>query len=439
MYDAIVIGGGPGGSTTAALLAQQGHRVLLLEKEHFPRFHVGESLLPYNMEVWQRLGIVEEMTRRYIRKEGAVFVSAEDGATNRYYFRQGVHPEYTYAFQVPRSDFDDLLLRNAVRLGAEVREGVRVKEAIWEKGRLVGVRAQEEGASEDTEFRARMVVDASGQQTFLGSALSLKIPDPAHRKVALFAHWDGAEREGGSDEGNILISSCPDARGWIWFIPFKGERTSIGVVMDSEVFRARGERSLDDLYEGMLRSVPLLWRRLEGARRTVEVHSIANFSYRCRQYAGPGWVMVGDAAAFLDPIFSSGVYLAMASGARAADVIHAALERGRLPQPQDFRGFVKTSRAGLSVFTRFIHGWYEPSFRYVFMRPPPGDSAIQRVVTAVLAGEVKPGLRTSFWQQAFFLVVWLMRRHRLKAGGVPDWFQNQPREMLSIKGNDLSG
>ncbi|HET6373610.1 MAG TPA: tryptophan 7-halogenase, partial [Candidatus Polarisedimenticolia bacterium] len=320
--DVIIIGGGPAGSTAGSLLAAAGRRVILFEKEVFPRFHIGESLLPFNMDLLARLGVAKSVEERFVEKWGARLISS-DGAVSRYIrFAEGFVPGHPRAFQVLRSEFDEMLLRAAAARGVDVREGVPVTEASCSATEGCSVTVREPGPGGETRqatYRGRFLLDASGRDAFIASKRRYREMMPDLKKGAVFAHYEGVERATGPEGGDIIIVVLRD--GWFWMIPLPGARTSVGLVTDAAHLK-RGGRTKEELLDDALRRCPAAWSRMTNARRVSEVWSASDYSYECRGIAGDGYLLLGDAAAFIDPIFSTGVWLAMSSGEIAADTLH---------------------------------------------------------------------------------------------------------------------
>lgn len=325
--DVVVVGGGPAGSTVSTLLAQRGVKVRLYEREKFPRFHIGESLIPETYWVLKRLNMLDKMkASHFVKKYSVQFVNAAGKESAPFYFHDNKPHECSQTWQVIRSEFDTMMLDNAREHGVEVVQPGRVLEILFDGDRAVGVRAQAENGQEHT-IRANVVVDASGQSTMLQNRFKLRLWDPVLNKGAIWTYWRGAYRDTGRDEGATLVIQTTNRQGWWWYIPQHDDTISVGVVGPFDyLFKGRG--SHEKVYEEEVTACPALQRRIAGAERATGYFATKDYSYRSKQVAGDGWVLVGDAFGFLDPLYSSGVLLALKSGELAADAIADGLARG---------------------------------------------------------------------------------------------------------------
>ncbi|WCJ59511.1 NAD(P)/FAD-dependent oxidoreductase [Fontisphaera persica] len=407
-YEAIVLGGGPAGSTAAALLARAGQRVLVLEKERFPRFHIGESLLPYNQAIFAELGVVPALEAAgFPRKYGAQFHLGNDTRHRRFEFRQGRFTRYTETWQVERAVFDELLLNNARRWGSEVREGwAALRCGLDERGRWV--EAAEITGGKPVRLHAAFVVDATGRANFTGNQEGLRVVHPQLKKVAIFAHFHGVRRDRGEAAGDTVIIRL--ARGWFWLIPIGAEKTSVGLVMDQEDLARAGEPP-ERVFERHLSQARPLQRRMERAERVGPWRTTSDFSYYNRRLVGPRLLRTGDAAGFMDPIFSAGVFLAMRSGKLAAAAVQEALKQGtdgRFLLAHYEREIWRSMR----FYWRMVEGFYTTPFLEIFMEPRENFSLVS-AVNAVLAGEVEGGWKLRWRLELFFALVRLQRRWAL--------------------------
>jgi flavin-dependent dehydrogenase len=327
--DVVVIGGGPSGATTSTLVAQHGYRVVLFERDRFPRFHIGESLIPETYWVLKRLDMLPKLRRsHFVKKYSVQFVTEKGVLSEPFYFMDHKPHECSQTWQVLRSEFDLMMLRNAQEHGVEVHEGARVLQVLFEGQRAVGVRVAMPDGSEQ-EVRARVIVDASGQSSMIMSRLGLREWDPVLKKAALWTYWEGAYRDSGKDEGATIVLQLQGKAGWFWYIPLHNDIVSVGVVADhGYLFLSRPGKSYEEIYFEEVARCPGLQPRLAQARRVADFRAAKEYSYRSRQVAGDGWVLVGDAYGFLDPLYSSGVLLALRSGEMAADAIAEGLARG---------------------------------------------------------------------------------------------------------------
>ncbi|MBI4717592.1 MAG: tryptophan 7-halogenase [Planctomycetes bacterium] len=383
-YDSIVIGGGPAGATVSTLLARQGRRVLLLEKSQFPRHHIGESLMPHTYWTFQRLGMLEKLKASHFpRKESVQFVSATGKESQPFYFFDRDPNEWSITWQVHRGEFDRMMLDNARENGVDVREGVAVKEVLFDGSRARGVRARVDETW--MEWHAPVTIDATGNIALISRQLNLRYPDARLKHAAIYAYWKGAYRDEGRNAGATIVAYTPDNNGWFWFIPLPDDITSVGVVAPpSYLCTARGDDPLATLEEEIA-NCPAAARRLTSATRVSHAYVTSDFSYRSRRVAGDGWLMVGDAFGFLDPIYSSGVMLALKSGEFAADAVHEALAAGDFSAEQ-LGGWAAQHAAGIQRVRQLVYAFYDKRFSFgEFIREYP---QFHNDVVRVLIGDV---------------------------------------------------
>jgi flavin-dependent dehydrogenase len=415
-WDTIVIGGGPGGSTVATVLARAGRKVLLLEKERFPRFHVGESLLPFSLPIFERLGVAEKVRNAGFQvKHGAFFWNEATGGIRPVNFAAGLDDRHPSAYQVKRAEFDDLLLRHAEECGAKVREEAPVERVLFEAERAVGVVVRRGAGTE--EIRARVVVDASGQTALLSRQLGTRKFDAKLRRAGLFAHYDGIRWPEGQRHGDILL---PIDRGvWYWIIPFSDGTCSVGEVFEPSLAAEGG--TLEEKWEMLLARSPRMMEFLAGARRTSRVFGISDYSTSSAKAAGDGWALVGDAATFLDPVFSTGVFLAMAMGERAARRIDGALRKKGTVHAADLAPYEKEANRLVGRFRRFVYAFYDPVFFEAFCSKEPFDKMRAAITTVLSGGVERVPLGARVLIEIVFLSVALDRfRRRLGLGPKPE-------------------
>jgi flavin-dependent dehydrogenase len=397
--DVFVLGGGPGGSTIAALLAERGWNVVIAEKERHPRFHIGESLLPLNAPLLQKLGVLEDVRRIGMPKYGAEFNSPEHGPPVTFDFSQAWDKTYPNAYEVRRSEFDEVLFRNAGAKGAHAVEECRVTNVEFPRGEDVRIDSRMADGSEKS-WRTRFFVDASGRDTFLANRFGIKRRNRFHNSAALYGHFTGAHRLPGKQAGNISMFWFD--HGWFWFIPLLDGTTSVGAVCWPYYMKSR-KTDPTTFFLDTIALAPALQERLRDAQLTTDVTATGNFSYRADRMHGERYIMIGDAFAFIDPVLSSGVLLAMNSAFLGADVVDATL-RNSAQAPALLRRFDRSVRFGVDNFSWFIYRITHPSIRDMFM-DPGNKLRMQEAVLSLLAGDLFRGM-PYYWSLGAFKAVY---------------------------------
>jgi flavin-dependent dehydrogenase len=367
--DVVVIGGGPAGSTVSALIAREGFRVQLFERERFPRFHIGESLIPETYWVLKRLGMLEKMKKsRFVKKHSVQFVNAAGKESAPFYFWDNKPHECSQTWQVVRSEFDQMMLENAREHGVVAHEGARVLDVVFEDGRAVGVEVETEDGTAAT-VRARVVVDASGQSGLLQKKFKLRVWDPILNKSAIWTYWQSAYRDTGKDEGATMVLQTANRKGGFWYIPLHDDRVSVGVVAPFD-YLMKGRPEHEKTYAEEVAACPAVQKRLASGRRVTGYFATRDYSYRSREVAGDGWVLVGDAFGFLDPLYSSGVLLALRSGEMAADAIVDGLRTGDLSR-EKLGHWGRLFNQGVDRMRRLVCEYYEGFSFGQFVRTYP--------------------------------------------------------------------
>jgi len=377
MIDVLIIGGGPAGSTAATLLARKGFAVTLLERERFPRFQVGESLLPYNNDLFERLGVTVPMTKgSFTPKYGAGFVTADGSLGYTFRFIENLPEAYHSSFQVKRAEFDELLLRHAAANGVDVREETAVTAVDLADPKRATVTT-----SNGERVEARFVVDASGHGAFLGNRIGGKEDVEELKKVAIFAHYKNVPRPEGRDAGNTMIVVLRDA--WFWLIPVSADTMSVGLVVSRDHLKSCG-LSAEELLDQTIADAPYLAERVKKEDRVTQVYVRRDFSFSVKRRSGKNFALIGDAAGFLDPIFSTGVFMAMKSADLAADAIEQRLRKGSM---RLLRRYDRSFESAMNKYFRFIDNFYRREFLEVFLQPKT-DFGLIPVITGILAGNI---------------------------------------------------
>ena len=385
-YDVIVMGGGPAGSSVASILAREGRKVALFEKEQFPRHHIGESLMTDTFWTFQRMGLLEKLKQSpFVRKYSVQFANPAGKESRPFYFFEANHHESAVTWQVTRAVFDQMLIEHAAEQGATVHQKTQVKQALFEEGSAAGVEALMPDGSLQ-RFNAKVIVDATGQTAMLSNKFRWRMRDPKLKKAVLYSYFKGASREPDLNGGaTLVLRTQPGSNGWFWYIPLENDITSVGIVADPEyLVKGRGQDLAKIFHEEVEKCEPCR-RRVEGAERVDKIYSILDYSYRSKQNAGNGFILIGDAYGFLDPIYSSGVLLALKMAELAADAIHDAFKH------DDFSGerlgqFQSKLDNGIESMRKLVYAFYNEGFSFSqFLKKYPE----QRVhVINLLIGDV---------------------------------------------------
>jgi flavin-dependent dehydrogenase len=394
-YDAIVIGGGPAGSSVSAILAEYGHRVLVLEREKFPRYHIGESLIPFTYQPLKRLGMIPKMQNSaFVKKYSVVFISRNGKASQPFYFfTRYDRDSIAQTWQVLRSEFDQMMLDNAREKGAEVIEEITVKELIWENGRVLGVRAQKK-SGEAVEFRAPITLDCSGKEAFTTVRNGWRTRDPYLNKVAVWTYYKGSKREPGIDEGQTTVAYVPD-KGWFWHIPQHNDMVSIGVVAEGKYLTREGVRDPEQIFKREIEQNAWVKDHLSIGEQVGKYFITNEYTHHAKHCGCEGLLLVGDAFAFLDPVFSSGLMLALKSGTMAGEEVHKAILEKDF-SPERFAEYGRYMRDGIENMRKLVYAFYNPDFSFkkvIEARPEAGGE-----ITDCLSGDVNKDF-TPLWNK----------------------------------------
>lgn len=384
--EAVILGAGPAGASAGAILAEHRRRAIIIDRAAFPRYRIGESLIPYCWFPLQRLGLVEtiDSSSCIVRKHSVQFVGLDGQQTVPFYFRQHIDHDCARTWQVVRSAFDQILLDNARDKGAEVRLGLAARRLIREGGSIAGVIAANEQGRE-IEFRGSMTLDATGRDSFAAQQLGWRISDPKLRKIALWTYYRGAKRDAGLDEGATTVAYLP-GKGWFWYIPLPDDIVSVGIVCEKDYLYRDGDLDLRGMFEREVAIQPWIRTHLAGATQEGEYRVTGDYSYRARHCAADGLLLVGDAFGFLDPVFSSGVFLALYSGVMAGDAVHHALSAGDFSAAR-FAEYGEKFRSGIEAMRRLVYAFYDTQFSFGdFLRAHP---EFRRDLTDCLIGNVE--------------------------------------------------
>jgi len=400
-HDVVIIGGGPAGCAAATLLAEMGHDVLVLEREKFPRYHVGESLLPFTYHPLERLGLLEKMRKSaFVKKYSVQFVSVSGKASQPFYFSTRYNPDVAQTWQVLRSEFDQMIMEHARQKRALVKEEVTVTGLLREAGKVTGVHAHGEDGS-STEYRARITLDCSGKESFAAVRNQWRIKDPKLNKVAVWTYYKGAKRDEGIDAGATTVAFVPE-KGWFWYIPQHNDIVSVGVVAEGKYLSRDGVKNPEEIFKREIERNAWIEEHLQSGQQVGPYYVTNEFSFHSKYCATEGLLLVGDAFCFLDPVFSSGLMFALKSGVLAAETIHAAFLANDF-SPERFAEYGATLRQGIENMRKLVYAFYDENFSFRALTDKHPDLAGD--VTDCLSGDVNKDFTRLFAAIAEFAEV----------------------------------
>jgi flavin-dependent dehydrogenase len=384
-YDVLIIGAGPAGASAAAVLAEKGHRVLIVEREKFPRYHIGESLLPFTYQPLERLGLIDKMKgSAFVKKYSVQFVAPSGKASQPFYFFNRYDREtVAQTWQVLRSEFDCIVLDNAREKGAEVLEETKVTNLLKEGDRIVGLRAQDKNGK-DLEFRAPITLDCSGKEAFSAVRQNWRVKDPYLNKVAVWTYYKGAKRDPGIDEGGTTVAMVPD-KGWFWYIPLHDDMVSVGVVAEGKYLSREGVKDPEKIFKREIEQNLWIKEHLAAGQPSGPYYLTSEYSFHSKYCACEGLLLVGDSFCFLDPVFSSGLMMALKSGVLAGDAVHECLLAQDF-SPARFADYATTLRTGIENMRKLVYAFYDPNFSFRLLTDK--YPALAGDITDCLSGDV---------------------------------------------------
>jgi geranylgeranyl reductase family protein len=430
-YDVIVMGGGPAGSTIASILAREGCKVVLFEKEEFPRHHIGESLMTDTYWTFQRMGLLEKLKASpFVRKYSVQFANSAGRESKPFYFFEAIHHESAVTWQVTRSEFDKLLIEHAAEQGAAVHQGCAVKQVLFEGDHAVGVEVQMKDGSRQI-FHAKVVVDATGQSAMLSNKFRWRVRDPKLKKAVLYSYFKGAHREADLNGGaTLVLRTPPESGGWFWYIPLENDITSVGIVANPDyLLKGRGQ-DLAKIFHEEIAKCEAVNKRVSMGTRVEKIYSILDYSYRSKRNAGNGFIIIGDAYGFLDPIYSSGVLLALKMAELAADAIHDAFRHNDFSAERlgQFQGKLDQ---GIESMRKLVYAFYHEGFSFAgFLRKYPEQRT--NIINLLIGDVFRDGVDGVYGPMSEFAEIPPPLYEQFDGDGRGD-IKPDPEEVLSAK------